>query len=47
MSLKSVFSTQLSVLSFGEEEKKNWPWNSWSFYAKGEAGLIGIDVVPE
>jgi putative transposase len=26
---------------------KDWPWSSWSFYTKGEAGLIGIDVVPE
>jgi len=25
----------------------DWPWSSWSFYTKGEAGLIGIDVVPE
>jgi putative transposase len=23
---------------------KDWPWSSWSFYRKGEAGLIGIDV---
>ena len=22
---------------------KDWPWSSWSFYAKGEAGLIRID----
>ncbi len=22
---------------------KDWPWSSWSFYAKGEAGLISID----
>jgi putative transposase len=21
-----------------------WPWSSWSFYAKGEAGLVRIDV---
>jgi len=26
---------------------KDWPWSSWSFYTKGEAGLIAIDVVPE
>jgi putative transposase len=26
---------------------KDWPWSSWSFYTKGEAGLVGIDVVPE
>jgi len=24
---------------------KDWPWSSWSFYAKGEAGLVRIDVV--
>ena len=24
---------------------KNWPWSSWSFYEKGEAGLIPIDPV--
>lgn len=24
---------------------KNWPWSSWSFYEKGEAGLIRIDPV--
>ena len=29
------------------DHPKEWPWSSWSFYAKGEAGLIGIDVVPE
>ena len=22
---------------------KDWPWSSWSYYAKGEKGLIGID----
>jgi putative transposase len=22
---------------------KDWPWSSWSFYATGEQGLIGID----
>jgi len=26
---------------------KDWPWSSWSFYTKGEPGLIAIDVVPE
>ena len=29
------------------EDPKDWPWSSWSFYAKDEAGLIGIDIVPE
>lgn len=24
---------------------KNWPWSSWSFYEKREAGLIRIDPV--
>jgi len=24
---------------------KNWPWSSWSFYAKGEVGLIPVDPV--
>ncbi|HET7206565.1 MAG TPA: transposase [Terriglobales bacterium] len=24
---------------------KNWPWSSWSFYEKGEVGLIRIDPV--
>jgi putative transposase len=27
------------------EHPKDWPWSSWSFYAKGEAGLVPIDVV--
>ncbi len=27
------------------EHPKNWPWSSWSFYAKGEAGLVTIDPV--
>ena len=22
---------------------KDWPWSSWSYYATGEKGLIGID----
>ena len=24
---------------------KDWPWSSWGFYAKGEAGLVPIDPV--
>ncbi len=24
---------------------KDWPWSSWSFYEKGEDGLIRIDPV--
>jgi putative transposase len=24
---------------------QDWPWSSWSFYAKGEAGLVPIDPV--
>ncbi len=24
---------------------KDWPWSSWSFYAKGESGLVAIDSV--
>jgi putative transposase len=27
------------------EHPKDWPWSSWSFYAKGEAGLVTIDPV--
>jgi len=27
------------------EHPKDWPWSSWSFYAKGEAGLVKIDPV--
>ena len=23
---------------------KDWPWSRWSFYAKGEPGLVRIDV---
>jgi len=23
---------------------KDWPWSSWSFYGKGEPGLVRIDV---
>jgi putative transposase len=26
---------------------KDWPWSSWSHYAKGEEGLIRIDSVEE
>ncbi len=26
---------------------KDWPWSSWSFYEKGEAGLIRIDTLDE
>ena len=26
---------------------KDWPWSSWSHYAKGEVGLIGIDRMEE
>ncbi len=26
---------------------KDWPWSSFSFYAKGEAGLIGVDSVAD
>ena len=22
-----------------------WPWSSWGFYEKGQAGLVAIDVV--
>jgi putative transposase len=25
------------------EHPKDWPWSSWSFYGRGEAGLIPID----
>ena len=27
------------------EHLKDWPWSSWSFYGRGEAGLIPIDPV--
>ncbi len=27
------------------EHPKDWPWSSWSYYAKGEAGLVPIDAV--
>jgi putative transposase len=26
---------------------KDWPWSSWSHYAKGEHGLIAIDSLEE
>ena len=29
------------------EHPKDWPWSSFSYYAKGEKGLIGIDSVKE
>jgi len=29
------------------DHPKDWPWSSWSFCAKGELGLVGIDVVAE
>lgn len=27
------------------DHPKDWPWSSWSFYAKGEAGLVRIDAI--
>lgn len=27
------------------DHPKDWPWSSWSFYAKGEDGLVAIDSV--
>ena len=27
------------------KHSKEWPWSSWSFYEKGEEGLIRIDPV--
>ena len=27
------------------DHPKDWPWSSWSFYAKGEPGLVPIDPV--
>jgi REP element-mobilizing transposase RayT len=27
------------------DHPKDWPWSSWSFYAKGEAGLVPVDPV--
>jgi putative transposase len=29
------------------DHPKDWPWSSFSFYAKGEAGLIRIDLVAD
>jgi hypothetical protein len=29
----------------GQVNSKDWPWSSFSFYAKNEAGLAGIDAV--
>jgi putative transposase len=26
------------------EHPKDWPWSSWSFYRRGEPGLVRIDV---
>jgi hypothetical protein len=26
---------------------KDWPWSSWSYYEKGEGGLIAIDSAGE
>ena len=26
------------------EHPKDWPWSSWSYYQKGEDGLITIDT---
>jgi hypothetical protein len=26
---------------------KDWPWSSWSYYAKGEDGLLRIDILGE
>jgi putative transposase len=27
------------------DHPKDWPWSSWSFYARGEAGLVPIDRI--
>ena len=27
------------------EHPKDWPWSSWCHYAKGEEGVIRIDVL--
>lgn len=27
------------------EHPQDWPWSSWSFYARGETGLVPIDPV--
>ena len=29
------------------EDPKDWPWSSWSHYAKGERGLIAIDSLKQ
>ncbi|MGA2301984.1 MAG: hypothetical protein ABSG77_14975 [Candidatus Acidiferrum sp.] len=26
------------------EHPRDWPWSSWSFYMKEEAGLVSIDL---
>ena len=26
------------------EHPKDWPWSSWSYYKKGEAGLVRMDA---
>jgi len=26
---------------------KDWPWSSWSYYAKGEEGLLRMDILGE
>ena len=26
------------------KQPKDWPWSSWSFYEKGEVGLVRVDV---
>jgi len=28
-------------------DPKDWPWSSWSYYAKGEEGLLRIDTLGE
>jgi putative transposase len=28
-------------------DPKDWPWSSWSFYERGERGLIAIDLAGE
>jgi hypothetical protein len=30
-----------------EMHPKDWPWSSWSYYAKGEAGLLRTDPLGE
>ena len=29
------------------QHAKDWPWSSWAYYTKGQAGLVGIDILPE